>query len=125
MANPLPPKYFTSFDSSTITINVLHTLTTIFSLWREPPRPFTRLRKGSTSSAPSMARSTTGCESRLDRGMPRESVCLWVILEVGIPTMSLSFPWRRSLPMRSTMCLAIELVPRSKTMPDLTYSTAL
>ncbi|KAH1069484.1 hypothetical protein GYH30_006904 [Glycine max] len=47
----------------------------------------------------------------------------WVLVEVGIPMMSLSFPWRRSSPMQSTTCLAVELVLR--TMPDLTYSTTL
>ncbi|GMN47237.1 hypothetical protein TIFTF001_016415 [Ficus carica] len=36
----------------------------------EPPRPMTGLRKGSTSSAQSMVRSSIGWESRSERGIP-------------------------------------------------------
>ena len=51
--------------------NLSETSSTIFSRSRAPPRPFTRFSSGSTSSAPSMARSRRGTVSKVARGMPR------------------------------------------------------
>ena len=42
-----------------------------FSRSSAPPRPFTTCRLGSTSSAPSMARSNSDTSSRVARGIPR------------------------------------------------------
>ena len=42
-----------------------------FSLNSAPPRPLTTLRSGSTSSAPSIARSSSCTSSRVASGMPR------------------------------------------------------
>jgi hypothetical protein len=66
-----PPSPATSLDSSTMHTNLSETSSTIFSRRRAPPRPLTRLSSGSTSSAPSMARSRRGTVSRVARGMPR------------------------------------------------------
>ena len=42
-----------------------------FSLSSAPPRPLTTCRLGSTSSAPSMARSSSGSSASVASGMPR------------------------------------------------------
>nr|GMD21924.1 Lipoprotein signal peptidase [Ipomoea batatas] len=111
MASPLPPKCPTSFDSSTITTNFLDAASTIFSRSSDPPRPFTRFMCGSTSSAPSMARSRIGCAFKSDKGIPSATAC--------------AFPNRKSSAIRSTACLAVDPVPNPTTIPDSTYSTAL
>ncbi|KAK2993666.1 hypothetical protein RJ640_009481 [Escallonia rubra] len=57
--------------------------------------------------------------------MLSEAVCSWVCFEVGTPTMFVSSPdfkWARSL---VTTKAAVEPVPRSRTMQDLTYLTAV
>ncbi|BAT87977.1 hypothetical protein VIGAN_05140200 [Vigna angularis var. angularis] len=125
MARPLPPRPSTSFVSSTTTMNLSEAASTIFSRRRAPPRPLTRLRSGSTSSAPSMARSRRGLSSRTERGMPRERACSSVRLEVGMPTMFVSSPEARSSPSLATTKAAVDPVPRPRTMPLLTASTAL
>eukprot|EP01018_Ginkgo_biloba_P013124 Gb_35013 [translate_table: standard] len=125
MARPLPPSPSTSFDSSTTTTNLEEAASTIFSRSKAPPRPLTRLSSGSTSSAPSMARSIFGLSSRTDKGMPNEAACSAVRLEVGMPTISLSFPVLSNSPILATTNAAVEPVPRPNTMPLSTYSTAL
>ncbi|KAJ6996241.1 Lipoprotein signal peptidase [Populus alba x Populus x berolinensis] len=72
-----------------------------------------------------MARSMWGWSSRTDRGMLRERACSSVRLEVGTPMMSFSSPVFKSSPSLATTKAAVEPVPRPRTMPDLTYSTAL
>ncbi|KHG08708.1 Lipoprotein signal peptidase [Gossypium arboreum] len=98
---------------------------TIFSRKSAPPRPLTKLRLGSTSSAPSIARSIRGCKSRVDKGMLSDAACSCVLFEVGIPTMLESWPVERSWPILSTTKAAVDPVPRPRIMPDLTDSTAL
>lgn len=56
--------------------------------------------------------------------MPRDAACSAVRLDVGIPTMLEIWPAARSSPMRATAKAAVEPVPRPRTMPDLTESTA-
>jgi hypothetical protein len=50
----VPRATLDSLDSSTIQMNLSETTSTIFSLRSAPPPPFTRDRKRSTSSAPSI-----------------------------------------------------------------------
>lgn len=66
-----------------------------------------------------------GWASRVERGMPRAAACSWVRLEVGTPTMSERAPDLRRVPSLSTTTAAVEPVPRPRTMPLLTYWTAL
>lgn len=96
-----------------------------FFLSTKTPQPFTKFIDESTSSAPSMARSITGCESRSDKGIPNKTAWSCVIFEVGIPTMFFSFPWCNNSPILSTACVAVESVPSPTTIPDLTNSTDL
>lgn len=51
--------------------------------------------------------------------------CWWVMVEVGIPIMLVSLPWRKRSPIRATAWQAVDPVPRPRTIPDLTNSTAL
>ncbi len=53
-----------------MTINCLAAAATIFSFSSAPPPPFTRLKRGSTWSAPSMATSIVQALSDSMRGMP-------------------------------------------------------
>ena len=101
-------------------MNFLAHTSTIFSRSSAPPPPFTRLRSGSTSSAPSIATSSSEYESSVASGMPRPSACFCVATDVGIATMSLSAPDLSSSPTRSTAKYAVEPVPRPTTMPDFT-----
>ena len=51
------PKYETSLESSTRTTNLFAMASITFSLKSAPPPPFIRFKLGSTSSAPSIAKS--------------------------------------------------------------------
>ncbi|KAJ0867221.1 hypothetical protein HanRHA438_Chr12g0560661 [Helianthus annuus] len=57
--------------------------------------------------------------------MFNDEACSWVLVEVGMPMMFVSLPWLRRCPILSIACLAVEPVPRPRTMPDSTNSTAL
>mmetsp|Transcript_11416 Transcript_11416/g.70068 ORF Transcript_11416/g.70068 Transcript_11416/m.70068 type:complete len:236 (+) Transcript_11416:1625-2332(+) len=124
MASLLPPSPSTSLVSSTMQTNLSEANSTIFSRSSAPPLPLTRLRSGSTSSAPSMATSSFGCVSSVASGIPSASACSFVRSDVGTPTMFCSSPDFSSSPIRSTAKAAVEPVPRPTTMPLFTYSTA-
>lgn len=61
----------------------------------------------------------------MERGIPSERACSSVRLEVGIPTMSFNSPVFRRCPILATTKAAVEPVPRPRTIPLRTYSTAL
>src|SRR5439155_1131213 len=65
------PRRDTSLDSSTMTTTCCAAAATIFSRNSAPPRPLIKSSFGSTSSAPSTARSTDGRSSNEVRGTPR------------------------------------------------------
>src|SRR4030042_1183345 len=95
---------------------------TIFSLTRAPPRPFTRSRLGSTSSAPSIVGSSLGWSFSspilIPTDRPRDSDSL----EVGMPTMSA--PSLTRSPISLMAMLAVEPLPSPTTMPLFTSLTA-
>ena len=86
------PILSTILDWSTMTMNLSAAASTIFSLKRAPPPPFTRFRLESTESAPSMATSRQECVSRVTSGMFRDSACSLVRMDVGMARMSVSSP---------------------------------
>mmetsp|Transcript_75240 Transcript_75240/g.151267 ORF Transcript_75240/g.151267 Transcript_75240/m.151267 type:complete len:219 (+) Transcript_75240:270-926(+) len=111
------PKPLPIFDSSTITMNFLAHTSTIFSRSKAPPPPFTRFSWSSTSSAPSIATSSSDSSSRVTRGMPRDSACSLVRTLVGTAMMSVSSPDLSSIPKRSTANAAVDPVPSPTFMP--------
>ena len=66
----LLPSTGESFASSTTITSRRLACATIFSCSSAPPPPLIRLSSGSTSSAPSIVRSMTGCSASVVSGMP-------------------------------------------------------
>src|SRR3989304_5111737 len=71
--------------STTTGIEEIAAAATIFSRNKAPPIPLIRFSAGSTSSAPSIARSSSGCSSRDVRGIPRSFAASAVAREAGTP----------------------------------------
>mmetsp|Transcript_14259 Transcript_14259/g.37830 ORF Transcript_14259/g.37830 Transcript_14259/m.37830 type:complete len:224 (-) Transcript_14259:16-687(-) len=117
------PSALHSLDSSTMTMNFFAMISTIFSRRSAPPPPLTRKRLGSTSSAPSIATSSSERSLSVHSGMPSSSACSLVRTDVGMHMMSFSVPSLRSCPTRSTANAAVEPVPSPTVMPDLTWSS--
>src|SRR6266581_4633606 len=116
------PRRRTSFESSTITTNFFDAAATIFSRNKAPPIPLIRSSFGSTSSAPSTVRSSQKLSSSEVNGIPSRLASSAVASEVGTPFKSIPFATRRSTPARK--CLAVDPVPRPRTIPGFTYARA-
>ncbi|WVZ85982.1 hypothetical protein U9M48_032835 [Paspalum notatum var. saurae] len=121
---PVQPRRGTSLDSSTMTTKRSPAPSIIFSRSSEPPRPLTRLRSGSTSSAPSMERWILPAPASGRSGIPARVAWASVLREVGTPATPGSAAARRRSPRRSSACAAVEPVPRPSVMPGSTNSTA-
>src|SRR5690348_16392972 len=116
------PSAFTSFDSSTTTTKRLAAAATSFSRNSAPPRPLMRLSAGSTSSAPSTARSICPTSS-VTIGIPSDAASSAVARDVGTPRSFM--PSATSEPTPSVKNRAVEPVPRPTSIPSWTSSTAL
>mmetsp|Transcript_115640 Transcript_115640/g.181938 ORF Transcript_115640/g.181938 Transcript_115640/m.181938 type:complete len:212 (+) Transcript_115640:209-844(+) len=107
-----------SFDSSTTTTNFLAALAMIFSRKCVPcVPPFTKFKKRSTESAPSIVTSRFGWLSRVAQESPNESACCWVIFDAGITTISFSWPLLTFSPNLSVANANVDPVPSPTTMP--------
>src|SRR5579863_4321475 len=117
------PSRSTSFDSSaTITSRAL-ALATIFSRSSAPPRPLIKFSvPSSTSSAPSIVKSTRGWSESVESGMPSARACSAVRSEVGIPTMRR--PCRMRAASGSRISDAVEPVPSPTTITSSISATA-
>ena len=104
------PSTSTRFDASAITSIRAEAEATIFSRNSAPPPPLISRSSLSSSSAPSMVRSSCGVSSSVVSRMPSRSACARVASEVGTPTTSR--PASTFAPSRSTNSAAVEPVPR-------------
>lgn len=73
---PVLPNLSTTFDSSTIIINFFACSSVIFSLNKAPPFPFTQLNLPSTSSAPSIAKSSSVISDMSEIERPNSFACV-------------------------------------------------
>ncbi len=113
-----------SFASSTMITSRRLAWATIFSWSRAPPAPLIRLKSGSTSSAPSIVMSTTGCSASVVSGMPTSRASSALAFDVGMPSTFCRSPDATSTPMRRIANSVVLPVPRPITIPELTKSTA-
>src|SRR6266550_3457589 len=116
------PSCLTIFDSSTMTMNRLAADATSFSRDSAPPRPLIRFSAGSTSSAPSTARSICPTSS-VTIGIPCCAASSAVSREVGTPRTFI--PSATSRPKPSVKYRAVLPLPRPTSMPSWTSSSAL
>ena len=116
------PSVCTSLPSSAITIMRADAAATIFSRSSAAPPPLIRRSCGSTSSAPSTVRSSSGVSSSVDIGMPSETA--WTCVASEVETQRTSKPAATFAPSRSTKCFAVEPVPRPSRIPGCTSSSA-
>ena len=114
------PRCSTSFVSSATTMKRAATVATSFSRVRAPPRPLTRLRDGSISSAPSTARSILSTSSVVT--MPSDAASSAVASDVA--TAVIWSPSRTMRPRPSVKYRAVDPVPSASTMPGRTRSRA-
>src|SRR5206468_7074614 len=92
-----PPRVCTSLVSSTTTMKRAAQAATNFSMTWAPPAPLMRFPAGSTSSAPSIARSTRSTSMGSWMGIPQALARSRVWYEVGTPVMERR-PWRTRSP---------------------------
>ena len=118
IGNGKAPSAGTTLLRSAMTTKRPAAAATIFSRSSAPPPPLTRARPGPTSSAPSMARSSSGVSSSVVRAMPRLRACRAVRSEVGTPTTASPSATRR--PRAATKASAVEPVPSPRRMPGFT-----
>ncbi len=107
-----------SLLSSTMMISRLLDWATIFSRKKAPPPPLIRLRFGSTSSAPSIVISISGCSSNVVNGTPNLFASCSMKREQGMPTMSVNWPSRNRPASLSIANNAVLPCPNPTTMPD-------
>ncbi len=114
----------TSLVSSTTITSRRLAWATIFSWRSAPPAPLIRLKSGSTSSAPSMVRSMTGCSANVVSGMPTSAASSALAFDVGMPSTFCRSPDPTSTPIRRIADSVVLPVPSPTTMPELTKSAA-
>src|SRR6266568_2828365 len=115
------PSRLTSFDSSTTTTKRLEAPATSFSLNSAPPRPLIKFSAGSTSSAPSTARSIWPSSS-VTIGMPSPAASSAVSRDDGTPRTFIPSATRRPRP--SVKNRAVVPLPRPTSIPSWTSSRA-
>lgn len=116
------PSVSTSFDSSAITIMRAEAAATIFSRKSAPPPPLISESSKSTSSAPSMVRSSSGVSSSVDSGTPSSRQSAAVRSDVGTPTILM--PAATFSASRRTNSSAVEPVPMPSRIPSVTWPRA-
>src|ERR1700694_2065142 len=115
------PSCLTTLDSSTTTTNRLEAAATIFSRKSAPPRPLIRFSAGSTSSAPSTARSISPTSS-WTIWIPSSAASSAVARELGTHRSFIPLATRRPTP--SVKYFAVDPLPRPSSIPSWTSSRA-
>ena len=116
------PSRATFLLASAMTIMRSDAVATIFSRSKAPPPPLIRRSCRSSSSAPSMVRSSSGQASSVVSGTPSSVHSAAVRSDVGTPITEK--PSRTFSASARTNCSAVDPVPMPSRMPDVTSSSA-